>query len=79
MNRTSTKTTEEKEQEEAERLLRKEPKLKPPRRDLRRERVKVEEDKDPDEKQEERDTSHNFKDIGASLEDRYDFTRWPVW
>src|SRR6478609_11266539 len=64
MDRWSTKTPEERQDDEASRLVRPAPKQKPPRRDLRRERVTPEADpdqeKDPDE-------SRNFKDIGGSV------------
>lgn len=58
----STKTMPEREDEEAERLVRSDPKYKPPRRDRRRERM----DTDPDEEQDP-DLSKNYKDIGGSV------------
>jgi hypothetical protein len=59
----ATKTDAEREDEEAERLVRQSPKLKPPRKDRRRERM---EDGDPDTDEDDKDTSMNRKDIGAS-------------
>jgi hypothetical protein len=58
----ATKSEGEKEDEEAERLVRKDPKYKPPRSDLRRRRVRDDEDEDPDEKQDKKDRSQNYKD-----------------
>jgi hypothetical protein len=60
----ATKTPSEREDEESERLVRKEPKAKPPRNDLRRERVNAE--KDPDLSTDDKDLSLNYKDIEAS-------------
>ena len=68
--RTATKTHAEKEDEEAERLIRPSPKKKPPRNDLRRERINTDEDDDPDAEQHKKDQSKNYKDIGASLVSR---------
>jgi len=58
----ATKTDAEREDEEAERLLKPEPKYKPPRNDLRRRRVETEQDADPDKKQDDKDRSQNYKD-----------------
>ena len=60
----ATKSDAEKEQEEAERLVRKSPKKKPPRKDKERSRVEVE---DPDTDTEDKDLSMNYKDIGGSV------------
>lgn len=65
--RWATKTHHEREEEEAERLVRPSPKIKPPRRDLRRETVDVEETSD---KEDDSDTSLNYKTIGGSLVER---------
>ena len=69
----STKTRFEVEDEEAVRLVRPAPKLKPPRRDRRREHMQVDEDPDvqgdPDVAK-DKDRSMNYKDIGGSLTQR---------
>lgn len=59
----STKTRAEKEDAEVERLVRPNPKIKPPRRDLRRNIVKTEDDPD---NEKDKDQSMNYKDIGGS-------------
>ena len=61
--RFATKSDAEREDEEAERLVRKAPKDKPPRHDKRRERMEV---KDPDVDGEDKDLSMNYKTIGGS-------------
>jgi len=66
MDRQSTKTREELEQEEAARLVRPAPKYKPPRRDLRRERDDSDQEVDPDEAADRKDRSDNYKDVGGS-------------
>ncbi len=58
----ATKSDAEREDEEAERLIKPEPKYKPPRNDLRRRRVETEGDADPDKKQDDKDRSQNYKD-----------------
>lgn len=58
----ATKSDAEREDEEAERLLKPEPKYKPPRKDLRRRRVETEGADDPDKKQDDKDRSQNYKD-----------------
>lgn len=58
----ATKTPAEKEDAEAERLIRKSPKLKPSRNDSKRERVKVD---DPDMADHDVDMSLNRKDVGG--------------
>lgn len=67
----ATKDTYEREQEEAERLVRKNPKYKPPRRDRRREDMEAERDpdtdRDPDLKGDP-DMSLNYKNVGGSLD-----------
>lgn len=64
----ATKTQQEREDEEAERLVRPAPKKKPPRRDRRRERTDANQDPDtqgdPDMKGDP-DMSLNYKDVGA--------------
>lgn len=64
MDLRATKTHSERQDEESERLVRPSPKLKPPRHDRRRERMKVDSDPDTDEK--DPDESLNYKDIGGS-------------
>ncbi|NBQ99339.1 MAG: hypothetical protein EBT79_02190 [Actinobacteria bacterium] len=59
--RTATKTEAEREDDEAERLVRKSPKLKPSRDDSKRERMRV---SDPDTGGRDRDLSLNYKDNG---------------
>jgi hypothetical protein len=59
-----TKDLHEREEEEAERLVRPLPKLKPPRHDRRRERVEVE--RDPDLSKTDKDLSRNRREIGGS-------------
>ena len=68
--RVGTKTDAEKSDEEAERLVRPMPTKKPPRKDLRRERVQVD---DPDTKpqgaENDKDLSLNYKKVGRSPEE----------
>jgi hypothetical protein len=64
MDRSATKTPDELEDEDTERLVRSNPKVKPPRHDLRRERVESEDDPDLDET--DKDLSMNYKTIGGS-------------
>lgn len=68
MDRFATKDHYERENEETERLIRPSPKVKPPRKDKRRELV--EPDKDPDLDQKDPDLSMNYKDIGGSMSAR---------
>jgi len=65
MWRTATKTHGEREDEEAERLLRPEPKKKPPRNDLRREQMNTDKDKDTESEgaDGDKDLSLNYKRI----------------
>lgn len=63
MDLLSTKTNPEREDEEADRLVRPAPKDKPPRRDRRREQMHVDKDSD---KESDPDLSKNYKDIGGS-------------
>ncbi len=58
----------EKEQREDERLVRRSPESKPPRRDLERGRVKDKDtsEKDPDVEQDKRDRSQNYKDASST-------------
>lgn len=69
----ATKTRSEREQEEDERLVRPNPSNKPPRRDLRRERVAPEKDPDADDASDQKDRSRNYKKIADrdSLVARY--------
>jgi len=62
------KDSYEREEDEAERLIRQSPKLKPPRRDLQRETVEV---KDPDTSEQDRDESLNYKQVGGSCRSTY--------
>jgi len=66
---TATRDHGERQDEEAERLVRPAPKLKPPRRDRRREQV--EPDSDPDTEERDPDESRNYKDIGGSVARRF--------
>lgn len=59
-----TKDLHTREEEEAERLVRPLPKIKPPRHDRRRERVEVE--RDPDLNKTDKDLSRNRREIGGS-------------
>lgn len=63
----ATKSQSEREDEEAERLLKPEPKYKPPRNDLRRRRVQDTTEDDPDAKQDAKDRSQNYKDAALAL------------
>jgi DNA topoisomerase-1 len=65
-----TKSDSEKEDEEAQRLIRNSPRKKPPRKDLERSLVQDHQDEDPDEKQDRKDRSMNWKDIAASMQRR---------
>lgn len=67
----ATKSDAEKEDEAAESLVRKQPKYRPPRTDLRQRRLDDDGEKDPDAEQDEKDRSHNWKDIGASMRVAY--------
>ena len=68
LDKTATKSRTEKEEEEAERLVRPSPKYKPPRRDLERGRVRdPDEEQDADTKQDQKDRSLNYKDSAARV------------
>lgn len=68
MRRLATKDRAEREDEATEKVVKRLPKKKPPRKDLRKRRIEVDEnDKDPDEEQDRKDRSHNWKDVGGSL------------
>ena len=73
MHRWATKDTYEREEDEAARLVRPSPKVKPPRRDKRRETTQGDRDPDtagdPDLKG-DRDLSLNYKNVGGSLSRR---------
>lgn len=60
-----TKTDSEREEEEAERLVKPAPKKKPPRRDLRRNRTNVDDDHDTDTHDD--DLSLNYKDAASRV------------
>lgn len=64
----STKTPAERQDDEAERLVRPAPKLKPPRRDRRRERDESDQEVDPDEVADRKDRSENYKNVGGSAQ-----------
>jgi hypothetical protein len=68
-----TKDHYERETDEAERLVRPAPKVKPPRHDRRRETVQP--DSDPDLKSDDKDLSMNYKNIGGSTNVRV-LARW---
>lgn len=67
MLREATKTDLQRHDEEAERLIRPRPKVKPPRHDLRRERIETEADSDLDDASDKKDRSQNYKNIGGSV------------
>ena len=70
MDRFSTKDTYERESEEAERLVRDSPKVKPPRHDRRREEIQSEKDPDTDSDPDlkgDPDLSLNYKTIGRRV------------
>ena len=73
MDRVGTKDHVERETDEAERLVRPAPKVKPPRHDKRRERMDVEDDPDLD--MTDKDLSKNYKTIGGSVAHRV-LERW---
>ena len=67
LDKKATLSDSEKEEREAERLVRQSPKLKPPRRDKERGRIKdTDPDTDPDEKQDRKDRSNNYKDAAVA-------------
>jgi hypothetical protein len=69
MYRGATKDHYERDTEETERLIRESPKVKPPRRDLRRERTETDRDPDIDDDPDiskDKDLSLNYKTIGGS-------------
>jgi broad specificity phosphatase PhoE len=68
MDRVAKKDQAEREDDEASRLVREAPKLKPSRHDKKRERMNS--DADPDLKRDDKDTSMNYKTIGGSVVDR---------
>lgn len=65
MDKSSTKTRAEREDQESERLVRKAPKYKPSRHDKKRERVDSE--SDPDLSKSDKDLSMNYKNVGGSV------------
>lgn len=60
--RQGTLSEGEKDDREAEKLVQQSPKKKPPRMDLRNRKVDTERDEDPDDKQDKKDRSQNYKD-----------------
>lgn len=69
MDLLGTKDLSQREDEETERLVHPLPKVKPPRKDRRRERVHAERDPDTDEDRDtkkDKDKSMNFREIGGS-------------
>lgn len=76
-SKTATKSESEKEDEQAEHLIRPSPKVKPPRKDLHNNTVDNDES-DPDEKQDDKDTSKNFKHQ-AAVEGLWDRLARQVW
>jgi hypothetical protein len=70
MDLLATKTRAEREDDEAERLIRPSPKAKPPRHDLRREQMKPDQDPDEDDVSAKKDRSQNYKNIGGSVTGR---------
>lgn len=66
----SARTRLERQDKEDERLVRSNPPSKPPRRDLRRERVRTEDDGETEDPSETKDRSHNYKNVGGSLLER---------
>jgi hypothetical protein len=64
-----TKSPAEREDEEIQRLVRRNPTKKPPRHDLRRERIRVDDDPDIEDLGQEgdKDISRNFKRVGSEL------------
>jgi len=76
----ATKSDSEREEDEVRKLVKKDPKKKPPRMDLRNQKIKVEDpDLEPDE-QDRKDRSRNHKDIGASINASMLLARLPrVW
>jgi len=69
MDLLGTKDLSQREDEETERLVHPLPKIKPPRKDRRRERVHAEKDPDTDEDKDikkDKDKSMNFREIGGS-------------
>lgn len=64
LDKKATLSQTEREDREAERLVKKSPKKKPPRRDLERRRVDTE-DRDPDDKQDEKDRSNRDRDASG--------------
>jgi len=69
--RYATLSDSEREEREDERLVRPSPKAKPPRKDLERGRVEPDPSDDPDEKQDQKDRSTNYKDAASRVMCRY--------
>lgn len=69
--RYATLSDTEREEREDERLIRPSPKAKPPRKDLERGRVQPDRSDDPDEKQDQKDRSTNYKDAVVRVMCRY--------
>lgn len=72
LDKKATLSDSEKEERESARLVRQSPKLKPPRKDKERGRVKdTDPNTDPDEAQDQKDRSRNYKDASARVALRY--------
>lgn len=65
--RWATKSDAEREEDQVEELVKKDPKKKPPRHDLRKQRIKQKDPDLEDNEQDRKDHSMNHKDIGASM------------
>ena len=72
LDKKATLSDSEKEDRESARLVRQSPKLKPPRKDKERGRVKdTDPNTDPDKAQDQKDRSRNYKDASARVALRY--------
>jgi len=67
LNKKATLSESEREDRETEKQVRTSPKAKPPRRDLEKRRIQVDREDDPDEKQDKKDRSNNYKDAHQRL------------
>lgn len=72
MHRLGTKDHHERYEEEANRLVRRSPKVKPPRHDRRREQIQTESDPDAKDPSDVKDRSMNYKNIGGSVKTSMD-------
>ena len=79
LDKKATLSHAEKEERESARLVRQSPKLKPPRKDKERGRVKdTNPDTDPDEAQDQKDRSRNYKDASARVALRFLLGESPI-